>query len=191
MTLQDAISDAMKAMWIAFMLYWLVAARGAKPLRWREGWRGRALDTLLIVPALLLPMPEHFWPAALNARFVPRGWTLPLLGNALEAAGLGFAVWARVHLGREWSSVVALKQDHRLIRSGPYGFLRHPIYSGVLFALLGTALAIGAWRALLGVVCLAAAFLRRVAAEEKQLAQAFPDYAAYQRETAALIPFLY
>jgi len=109
----------------------------------------------------------------------------------LVAAGLGFSVWARVHLGRNWSAEVVVKQDHALIRSGPYRHLRHPIYSGMLLAFLGMALAFGEWRGLLALALVFASFARKSRMEERFMRETFPEYAEYQRETRALIPFVY
>ena len=80
----------------------------------------------------------------------------------MVAAGLAFAVWARVYLGRNWSGTVTVKQDHELIRSGPYGFVRHPIYTGLLLAMLGTAIAIGEWRGLVAFALFTIGFLLKL-----------------------------
>jgi protein-S-isoprenylcysteine O-methyltransferase Ste14 len=110
---------------------------------------------------------------------------------ALLAAGLGFAVWARVHLGRNWSGTVSVKEDHELIRSGPYAYVRHPIYTGILAAVLGTAIASGTVRALIGLVIIAAALVRKSHIEERFMRETFPgQYERYSAEVPALIPFL-
>src|SRR5205814_7527021 len=104
---------------------------------------------------------------------------------------LAFSVWARVYLGGNWSAAVAVKADHELIRTGPYRYARHPIYTGILVALAGTALARGEWR---GLVALAFAFLglwRKLSLEEALLTEVFgAQYADYQANVPALIPFL-
>lgn len=189
--LEPVLGYAMKAMWIAFILYWIIAARGVKRTRWTEDWQTQLIDGTPIWIAAILLLAGHHLPAFLIARFVPASTMLAILGAVLTALGLGFAVWARLHLGRDWSPNVALKDEHALIRTGPYRVVRHPIYSGVLLALSGTALAVGEWRAALAFALLFLAFLRRVLAEEKRLIAIFPDYAQYRRETAALIPGLF
>jgi protein-S-isoprenylcysteine O-methyltransferase Ste14 len=127
----------------------------------------------------------------LALRILP--WTEPMFWSAvgLVVAGLGFTVWARLVLGRNWSGVVTLKDNHTLIRSGPYGLVRHPIYTGLLLALIGSAMTRGEWRGFLGLALVAAAFLRKIAIEERWLAEQFPaDYARYRQEVPALIPRL-
>lgn len=113
------------------------------------------------------------------------------LGIILTALGLGIAIAARITLGRNWSAAVAIKEDHALIRSGLYRHVRHPIYSGILLALLGSAVALDRWRALLGFVLIFASLWLKSRHEERRLHQVLPEYGAYARETAALIPFLF
>ena len=127
----------------------------------------------------------------MSRRFLPAGNLVPPAGVLLVAAGLGFSVWARIHLGRNWSAEVVVKQDHALIRSGPYRCVRHPIYSGMLLAFLGMALAFGEWRALLALALVFASLARKSRIEEGFMRETFPEYTEYQRETRALIPFVY
>jgi protein-S-isoprenylcysteine O-methyltransferase Ste14 len=81
---------------------------------------------------------------------VPDSFGLRVAAQIMVVAVLGFSIWARVHLGKFWSSRVTLKEGHELIRSGPYAWVRHPIYSGIALAMIGTALFSGQWRALIG-----------------------------------------
>lgn len=119
---------------------------------------------------------------------IPHGW-LAWAGVALVALGLSFSVWARVHLGRLWSGDVTLKTEHRIVRSGPYSLARHPIYTGMLLALLGTALARGTVAALLGLLLLWLGGLIKIHQEERLLLEHFGDaYRAFQREVPALVP---
>ena len=107
------------------------------------------------------------------------------------AAGLGFAVWARRCLGRNWSGIVTVKQGHELIRSGPYALVRHPIYTGLLLAILGTASAIGEWRGLIAFVLITAGFVLKLRIEEDFISETFGEqYARYRAEVPALIPFI-
>jgi protein-S-isoprenylcysteine O-methyltransferase Ste14 len=140
--------------------------------------------------ALLMAAPAWL-PPPLTRRFLPAGPALPMFGAVLVAAGLGFSVWARRHLGRNWSSSVVVKEDHALIRSGPYAHVRHPIYTGLLLALLGTVLAIGEWRGLAALALALLAFAWKSRAEEGRMRETFPEYEQYRRETASLIPFVY
>jgi protein-S-isoprenylcysteine O-methyltransferase Ste14 len=105
-------------------------------------------------------------------------------------AGLGFAVWARVHLGRNWSGAVTVKEGHELIRTGPYGYVRHPIYTGVLTGLLGTVICSGTVRAALGFLIIAIALMRKLSIEEAMMRETFPDqYQKYCEKVPALVPF--
>jgi protein-S-isoprenylcysteine O-methyltransferase Ste14 len=178
-------------LWLAWLIYWGISARNVKATRWREPLGSQLLHRgPLILAAILLGAPGWL-PRVLTKRFVPNGILFPALGTALLAAGLGFSIWARRHLGRNWSAQVVVKEDHALIRSGPYRHLRHPIYTGILFAFLGTVLNIGEWRGLLAFLFALVSFALKSRAEENRMAGIFPEYQAYRRETAALIPFLY
>jgi protein-S-isoprenylcysteine O-methyltransferase Ste14 len=113
------------------------------------------------------------------------------VGTLLVAAGLGLTAWARWCLGRNWSGIITLKQDHALVRTGPYRVIRHPIYTGLLLALIGTASAIGKWRGVLAVACALIGFLWKIRVEEERMRQTFPEYEQYRKRTAALIPLVY
>jgi protein-S-isoprenylcysteine O-methyltransferase Ste14 len=187
------------ALWLAWVLIWAIAARGTKPAMQRESVRQRLRYVVLLAVAgflLAVPFGRPAWQARwlfgwLGARFLPPGWASFAAGVALLAAGLGFAVWARVHLGANWSSSVEIKRDHALIESGPYRLARHPIYTGLIAAFLGTALARGEWHDLLAVPFAVAGFWLKAQREEQWMLEAFgPRYAAYQERVAALIPFV-
>jgi protein-S-isoprenylcysteine O-methyltransferase Ste14 len=185
------LRDAIPAMWAAWIVYWIVAARDVKPTSWRESKGANALHGIPLVLCLLLLVVPRRLPAALTQRLVPPSLALTLLGIALVAAGLLFAVWARVCLGRNWSGRVEVKEGHALVRDGPYRAVRHPIYSGLLLALAGTACAIGAWRGVLAFLCALAGILLRVRAEEARMRATFPEYEEYRRHSWALLPPLF
>jgi protein-S-isoprenylcysteine O-methyltransferase Ste14 len=189
--LEILLRIAIPAMWAGWIAYWLIAARDVKRSRWQESsWASARHDVPLLLCILLL-VGGRWLPAILTLRLYPPGPTLPLVGAALVAAGLAFAIWARVHLGRNWSSKVVVKEDHSLVRDGPYRWVRHPIYTGMLLALLGTALAIGEWRGFLALACALIGVLFRVHAEEARMGETFSEYAQYRRQTSALIPGIY
>ena len=178
-------------LWLAWLGYWLIAARNVKATRRREGLTSLLLNRAFVAIGAVLLVFRHPLLHWLEQRFVPAAMAAYWLGFVMVAAGLAFAVWARVYLGRNWSGTVTVKQDHELIRSGPYGLVRHPIYSGLLLALLGTAIAIGEWRGLLGFIAIAAGFLIKIRTEERFMGETFGDaYARYRAEVPALIPFL-
>jgi protein-S-isoprenylcysteine O-methyltransferase Ste14 len=180
----------MLGLWLAWLLYWVIAALGAKTTRRRESLGSRLSH---VVP-LLVGVALIVWPR------VPWEWlSLPLLphrpltyaaGLVLVMLGLAFTVWARLHLGRNWSGTVTLKEGHELIRSGPYAYVRHPIYTGLLVALLGSAVACGELRAMIGLSVVAGAFIRKLRIEERLMREIFPgQYQRYCAEVPALIPF--
>jgi protein-S-isoprenylcysteine O-methyltransferase Ste14 len=118
----------------------------------------------------------------------------PALGWAaavMTAIGIGLAIWGRVFIGRNWSPRPAVKEDHELVTTGPYAYVRHPIYSGILLAALGTALTGTVFG--IGVVVFASiVFLSRIVREEKIMLELFPsEYPAYQARTKRLVPFLW
>jgi protein-S-isoprenylcysteine O-methyltransferase Ste14 len=129
------------------------------------------------------------WPALMQ-RLWPRSLALYWLGVSLIAAGLAFAGWARVHLGRNWSGSVTVKEAHELIRSGPYGYVRHPIYTGLIAAVLGTVIASGTVRAVLALVIVVVSLLRKLRTEEAFMRDTFPgEYQRYSAAVPALVPF--
>ncbi len=184
------IRQLMLGMWLAWALYWFVTAATAKPTQRRESLRSRAshlLPLLLGVTLIVWPRLDVPWISGqLLPDVAPRYW----LATALVAFGLGFTVWARVHLGKNWSGTVTQKQGHELIRSGPYGYVRHPIYTGLLAALLGSAIALGELRGFMGVVIVLGSFRRKLHIEEGFMRELFPgQYERYMAEVPALVPF--
>ncbi|OGL62359.1 hypothetical protein A3C09_02945 [Candidatus Uhrbacteria bacterium RIFCSPHIGHO2_02_FULL_47_44] len=115
------------------------------------------------------------------------------IGVLLTIAGVAFAIWARVFLGKNWSgAVITLKADHKLITLGPYQFVRHPIYTGWLFATIGTALAIGTFAAYIAVVLNLIGFLLRIQKEEALMTAQFPaEYSEYKKSSKMLVPFIW
>ena len=178
-------------LWLAWLAYWLAAARDVKPARRQESQASRLLTVVLIIPAavlLVVPGSGLHW---LGTRFLPDTMIAYWLGLLVVVAGLAFAVWARMHLGRNWSGTVTVKENHELIRSGPYGIVRHPIYTGLLIAMLGTAIVFGQWRGLLAFCFLTIAFLLKLRREERFMEESFPDtYPSYRAQVPALIPLL-
>jgi protein-S-isoprenylcysteine O-methyltransferase Ste14 len=176
-------------MWCLFSIYWEVEAKRASAAAVRES-RGSRLFHLVLLNAgqllLFVSVP------GLTGRYLPQSVITLAIGLALETAGVAFAVWARRCLGREWSGNITIKVDHKLIRTGPYRWVRHPIYTGYLAMYAGTAIVSGEWHALLGLGLALVAYARKIPLEEANLLRGFgADYAAYRGETKALIPGVY
>jgi protein-S-isoprenylcysteine O-methyltransferase Ste14 len=189
--LQAVLQFVVPALWIAWLLYWLVAARAVKTTRWREPISSRLLHRVPLTLAALLLVGGRQTPSLLTERILPQTSVYPVVGVGILAAGLSFAVWARLHLGPNWSGAVTLKEDHALIRTGPYKYVRHPIYSGILLALLGTAVVIGECRGLLAFALAFMGLAYKSKVEEGRMHDIFPEYDQYCHETAALIPWVF
>ena len=170
--------------WAVFWLYWLVAAFSMKRgrVQWSRELRIRVVLVVLVIVFVRLGVfrghgiDSDPWRAA--------------VGLVLFALGLGFAVWARVHIARNWGTPMTQKAEPELVTSGPYRLVRHPIYSGILLAGVGTAVALNwVWLAL--VILPAVFFIYSARVEERYLTEQFPDeYPAYKRSTKMLVPYI-
>lgn len=176
-------------MWLAWVAYWFIASRNVKNTRQIESLGSRAAHMVPLIVACLL-----LWPARLPGDFLGEPivqWNDALypIGVACVAIGLLFSCWARVILGRNWSGTVTMKEDHELIRTGPYRYVRHPIYTGLLLAFLGSAIARDQWRGVLALVIVYLALWRKYRLEERWMEEIFGDgYRRFRKETPALIP---
>ncbi len=179
------------ALWLGWALYWWVLAQGVKAVVRRESIASRLAHIVPLMAAVLLLWVPRLPVPILGDRFLPWAeWTF-WVGAALTAAGLLFSMWARHELGRNWSGTVTIKQGHELVTSGPYGIVRHPIYTGLLLAFVGSALARGEWRGVLAVALAFGALWRKLRVEERWMLEQFSDaYRAYSRHVAALVPFV-
>ena len=179
---------AIPAIWIAWLVYWTLAARGTKPNRREESVASRLSHIIPLSLAVGLLATTHV-PAWLAAPVLPWRDAWFWLGFCLVVIGVALSVAARIHLGGNWSGTVTVKQGHDLIRSGPYRWVRHPTYTGLLLALLGSAIALDEWRGPVAVVLATLALLRKIAVEESFLAGHFGDaHARYRAEVPALLP---
>jgi len=171
--------------WVAFWLYWLVSAADAKPAS-RSGRVAYIASRVVLVVVILVLSRLHVFRSrpALDAP-----WLLGL-GLVLFFAGLGLAVWARLYIGRNWGTPMSRKDDPELVTTGPYGKVRHPIYTGIISAMIGTALALSLlW--LVVAAILGGYFIFSATREEKYMASRFPaTYPAYKRSTKMLIPYI-
>jgi protein-S-isoprenylcysteine O-methyltransferase Ste14 len=188
------VNDLFGGVWLLWLLYWCVSAIGVKPAARVESSASRFGKYVLpIIAAVLLLWDSGGWlrGTILDERFTPDDLWVVWLGFIITVAGLAFTCWARAILGRNWSGVVQLKQDHELIVRGPYSIVRHPIYTGLLLAFLGSAIAVGKWRALLAVLIVGFSFWRKLRLEERWLCELFGDqYRAYMMRVKALVPWL-
>jgi protein-S-isoprenylcysteine O-methyltransferase Ste14 len=177
--------------WCAFLIVWLMGALRVKSSKAAEPLVARAYTVILTSAAALLLFYNKLKLGALDWRFVaPIRW-IELTGITLTYAGIALCIWARWNLGSNWSARVTLKVDHELIRSGPYARFRHPIYSGLLLAVTGTAIVIGEWRGLLASLVIGIMHSLKAKREEALMLATFGDqYQSYRRETGFLFPRL-
>ena len=194
------IEQNISLVWLVFSIIWLVAAFASKRSTQRQTYRSRIVQGSLILVSMLFIF--NFWNVFsssngggisgwLTARIVPATPLWALLGAALTVASVLFCFWARAILGRNWSGTVTIKQDHELILRGPYAFVRHPIYTGVLFGMLGTAIVFGYVRCFIGVLICGFALWFKSQIEERFMVQQFGDqYASYRQRVRALVPFV-
>jgi protein-S-isoprenylcysteine O-methyltransferase Ste14 len=178
-------------LWLLFALYWLVAAQSVKSVRRRESLTSRLIFVVPMLLGALLLLAGHHRLGWLQARWIGGGWARYWTAVALVVAGLSFSVWARRTLGGNWSGTVTVKVDHELVQTGPYRRIRHPIYTGILLAVLGSGLAAGRLYGLLAFVFIALGLAWKLRVEERWMAAEFGErYAQYRRTTWALIPFV-
>ena len=180
-----SVEAVFAVVWAAFWLYWLVAALSRKRghVQWSRELRIRAL---VVVIAILLIRLGVLGGQDLNTNPWRAG-----VGLLLLAVGLSFAVWARVHIGRNWGAPMTRKDEPELVTSGPYRLVRHPIYSGILVAGVGTAVALN-WTWLIVVALAGIYFLYSATVEERYLTVRFPDaYPRYKDSTKMLVPFVF
>jgi protein-S-isoprenylcysteine O-methyltransferase Ste14 len=177
--------------WIAFLIYWQIKARDTKTTQRLEPAASRILRILIFLIAIVLLSTTRIPLRWLYLPLWPPGFWPFWLGAALTVAGILFAVWAREHLGRNWSRSVTIKQGHELITSGPYAAVRHPIYTGILAGFLGIAIAVSQVRGFIVFVLIFLVFWVKLRMEEKWMRSRFGEtYATYARQTAALVPYL-
>ena len=183
------------ASWVAMILFWVISAFSVK--RDVQSGRWRRFVWLRIV--ILLVVLSFLWARSslgiLADRWgivqtVSQNTLLAGIGALLCALGVGYAIWARVHLGKNWSPIPNVKEGHELITGGPYRLVRHPIYTGIIAATFGTGLAIHVW--FLVFLIMTANFIWRVRTEERLMTKQFPDqYPEYKKKTWALIPWVW
>ena len=179
--------------WIALGILWTVGLLFSKPTVRSQTPGTRAFHLLLAALGFAL-LGSHWFEVGWMAQpFLPN---TPLIhkasqaaGAALVFAGCAFAAWARIVLGANWSGAVTVKDRHELVTEGPYAVARHPIYTGLLAAVIGTALVIAEWRAIVGALVIFLAFAAKISQEERLMLQEFPQaYALYRQRVRALIP---
>ena len=175
-------------LWVVFIWYWSAASQNVAATKSSESMESRRIHQRLLNLAficLLIPIP------GLTGRFLPAAQYWVGIGLAVQALSLGVAIWARRHLGRNWSGAITEAEGHQLVRTGPYRRIRHPIYSAMLGMFVGTSLVWGQVHALVAVLILTGAYWRKIRLEEQNLREIFgAAYDDYRRESWSLVPGL-
>jgi protein-S-isoprenylcysteine O-methyltransferase Ste14 len=178
-------------LWLLFFAGWILAAFWTKRTAERVSSRRQMYYAIPVLAGFYLLLSSRWEFARLDQRILPRNGVLEIAGLIMTVAGMAFAVWARVHLGSNWSSAPMIKEHHQLVRSGPYRWVRHPIYTGLLLSSCGTFLVNGKVRGALGVALLYLAFVIKSRIEEEFMGRTFgSEYEDYRRSTGGIIPRL-
>ena len=178
-------------LWSAFFVIWLLWAVTTKRTQTRESFRSRLPYVIFTFAAFYAMFSRDGAFGWMGQRILPRDPWMANLGIAITAGGLLLAIWARAYLGRNWSGAVTVKVGHQLIRSGPYRWVRHPIYSGMILALIGTAISLGQLRGPVAVVLLWIGFTMKSRIEERFMTGTFGgEYEKYSRTTGGIVPRL-
>jgi protein-S-isoprenylcysteine O-methyltransferase Ste14 len=174
--------------WATFIVYWAVSAIGVKKNIKGNAWARSFGTRILAVIVIIFILQATSLGQLLDVQF---GFGMQVAGIILCATGVAFAIWARRHLGRDWSGTPSIKEGHELVTSGPYRSVRHPIYTGMILALFGSGLVNGVlWIIIFAIFMVV--FLMRIPIEEGYMIQLFPDqYPEYKKRTKALIPFMW
>jgi len=184
-------NQAFAVIWLGWVISWIAASLWSAPTESRVAtWRAWAYRAFIIAGAVLM------WRGSADATPAERIWHVGYGGGhalaALALAGILFTWWARIWLGRLWSSEITRKQGHRIIDTGPYALVRHPIYTGLIAALLATAIAQATPAALFGAALIACGLWFKARTEERFLKAELGSeaYESYRRRVPMLIPFL-
>jgi protein-S-isoprenylcysteine O-methyltransferase Ste14 len=191
--------------WAAFILFWLISAfnvkkdiRGGFSSVWRQYWLLRLVGLIVVVfvaariaagTAPYANLDRIFSNSILNPLFpsLLLGW----ISAALTVIGVGFAIWARVNLGRNWSPRPAVKESHELVTTGAYKYVRHPIYTGLILMAFAMALT-GSISGICVFIFAGVVFILRINKEEKLMLELFPnEYPSYQKRTKKLVPYIW
>jgi protein-S-isoprenylcysteine O-methyltransferase Ste14 len=177
--------------WIVFLIYWAIGALKTRHTVKKESFAARYGVVFLEILGFVLLFSDDADVGILNHRIFHRSHLLAVIAILLIWAGIALALWARWHLGQYWSGRITIKEGHKLIRTGPYAHLRHPIYSGLDLAVIGSALAIDQWHSVLGVCVIVIGFWIKAKREEAMLTAQFgAEFHEHRRFTGFLLPRL-
>ena len=180
---------AVKWIWIVLCIFWILAATVQKRTIRRQSIASRLLQVAILFLGVAPLFLHPFRVGLLGESFFTGRLILRMIGLLFTLAGAALAIWARIALGTNWSGLVTVKENHALITDGPYTWVRHPIYSGLLLALLGTALVQGKVVYLIVISLAAVALWVKLRTEERFMYETFgEEYRYYHQNVKALIP---
>lgn len=186
------VQQATLYLWVFLMLVWLVGMFMTRRTVRRQTGRSRFWQSGIVLFGTWLLFTKGTGDAWLDSAALPVTVDIALTGMTITAAGVAFAIWARLRLGRNWSGIITIKEGHTLVRGGPYRLVRHPIYAGILIGLAGTALTRGTVHSFLALpICVFGFWLKSVTEEQFMLQQFGQEYLNYQRQVRGLVPFLF
>jgi len=175
--------------WMLLMLYWVVSALNRKRRKSVAPMHVRLIQLVFLIPATLLLFYPRYRIGPLHLALLPKVAVVPAVGVVVTFVGIAFAIWARYCLGSNWSSEVSIREDHELIQTGPYQWIRHPIYTGIITAAWGTAIVVGELGAFLGVILITIGLAYKGRQEELGLQATFGEaFAAHMQRTGMFLP---
>jgi protein-S-isoprenylcysteine O-methyltransferase Ste14 len=187
----DAFHYLIEGPWLVFVVYWIISGLKTRTTVRREPFASRYGVLALEIIGFVLLFSQYASVGVLALLIFPRTMVGAVAGTIATWTGIGLALWARVHLGQYWSARITLKEDHQLIRTGPYARLRHPIYTGLDLAAIGSAVVIDHWRCVLGVCLIVLGYVIKARREERLLAGQFgAAFEEHRRHTGFLLPRL-
>lgn len=185
------LNRAVALPWFVLAAVWAITALGAKRTVRNESGASRLYHLLCMTAVFALLFRQDVRIGQLGLRLLPNSPEAVYAGLALTALGAAFAIWARSTLGGNWSATVAVKENHSFVHRGPYRLVRHPIYAGLLLAMLGTAIVHGQAGCFVAVALAFVAYWLKARMEEQFMTQQFgEEYRRYQKDVKQLIPFV-
>jgi len=178
--------------WLVFFIIWLIWGVSAKRAVRRQSFASRISQAALLVPAFWFLFNPAFRIGPLAFRILPHSIVTEIVAIAFTLMGFAIAIWARLYLGGNWSASVTVKEHHQLIQTGPYGVVRHPIYSGISLAGVGLAVLNGDVRSVAGLALMVLGWRAKFRLEETFMTEQFGNqYLEYKKHVKALIPFVW
>jgi protein-S-isoprenylcysteine O-methyltransferase Ste14 len=188
----EQLRDWTGVLWMALAIVWVVGALRTKRTVKSQSSVSQFLYTVILVIGVYLIFAKQIGLPWLDRQLIWVTIPIVLAGLLVVLVGVAFSIWARLMLGSNWSNRVTVKEDHTLVRNGPYRIVRHPIYSGILFGMLGSVLQRGEMRCFVGVMICVLSFWLKTRAEEEFMVQRFGDeYLQYSQEAKSLVPFIF